>query len=64
MKDKIKSLIAEKEAFETRRDQLQKEAKLITLELKAEEKKIKAVQELIDSINADTEQEKGQPANP
>jgi hypothetical protein len=59
MNDKIKQLTAELEAYQAKKALLQREADTIKLEIKAEERKIKAVQSLIDAINANTEQTEG-----
>lgn len=47
MKEKLEQLTAEKEAYEASRDKLKTDAEFIKLQIKAEEKKIKAVQELM-----------------
>lgn len=56
MTDKLQQLTAEKEAYEIRLQQLRKQADFIKLEIKAEERKIKAVQELIDALNDNPQQ--------
>jgi predicted nucleic acid-binding Zn-ribbon protein len=50
MQERIKQLQAEAESYEANKLKLENEYEFIKKQIKAEDKKIKAVRELIDSI--------------
>lgn len=50
MQERIKQLQSELEAYEANKLKLENESEFIKKQIKAEDKKIKAVRELIDSI--------------
>jgi hypothetical protein len=62
--ERLKQLQAELKSFEQSKTDSIKAMEFLKLQIKAEDQKIKATQTLIDAINANTKQEKGQPANP
>jgi hypothetical protein len=59
--ERLKQLKADITSFEESKAKSVKAMEFLKLQIKAEDQKIKATQTLIDAINANTEQEKGQP---